>query len=52
MMIVKVEKMVGVFIFMVRKGVKVKNRLILLFICLLVYMGRGDFLYCRLLNGV
>ncbi len=48
----KGRKMVGVSIFMVRKGVKAKNRSILPFTRSLAHKGRGDSPHRRLLNGV
>lgn len=48
----KGRKMVGVSIFMVRKGVKAKNRSIPPFTRSLAYKGRGDSPHRRLLNGV
>ena len=46
------EKMAGVSIFMVRKGVKAKNRSIPPFTRSLAHKGRGDSPHRRLLNGV
>lgn len=48
----KGRKMVGVSIFMVRKGVKAKNRSIPPFTRSLAHKGRGDSPHRRLLNGV
>lgn len=48
----KGRKMVRVSIFMVRKGVKAKNRSILPFTRSLAHKGRGDSPHRRLLNGV
>lgn len=48
----KGRKMVEVSIFMVRKGVKAKNRSILPFTRSLAHKGRGDSPHRRLLNGV